>query len=120
MFNVHIQGLQFYGYHGVPEEERAVGHAYCVDVSLEVDGSADETDAIADTVDYAAVSRVVEQVIRGAQCHTVERLAALCAVLILERFPLVHEATVAVSKPCPPMPFVASSAGAEVTRARSP
>ena len=118
MFTVSIEGLAFYGYHGVPAEERAIGHRYLVDVELEVDGAADETDAIADTVDYSEVARLVEHVVREAQCHTVERLAGLCADLLLESFRLILSATVTVRKPHPPMPYIAASAGATVTRTK--
>ncbi len=119
MFTVLIEGLDFYGYHGVSAEERAVGHRYRVDVSLEVSGSAYQTDSISDTVDYGHAASVVERVFREAQCQTVERLAAKMSDQLLRSFPMVQSATVSVRKPEPPMPFVAASAGARVTATRA-
>jgi dihydroneopterin aldolase len=51
---VFVQGIQFYGYHGVAEEERRQGQRFLVDVELSMDlrpaGGSDELSA---SIDYA-------------------------------------------------------------------
>jgi dihydroneopterin aldolase len=115
---VFVHGIEFYGYHGVPEAERAVGHRYLVDVELDVSDQASLSDRIEDTVDYGAVGAMVLE--NGAKpgIATVERLARLIAESILERFPSVKQVTVTVAKPYPPMPVIAQQAGVTLTVGR--
>lgn len=119
MYNVFIEGLEFYGYHGVPAEERAVGHRYIADLWLSVEGRADVSDHIADTVDYAAVGQEVMSAIASAKAHTLEHLAHETCGFILERFPSVASVRLKLSKPYPPTPMIAAKAGVEVVLARS-
>src|SRR5690349_3843039 len=77
MYTVFIRGLEFYGYHGVPAEERFIGHRYRVDLELRVEGTADESDHVSETVDYGAVATFATQVGTNEKAHTVERLARL-------------------------------------------
>ena len=119
MFQVFIRDLEFYAYHGVSAEERAVGHRYLVSCWVQVSGSADSTDDVADTVDYGALAGVLQGVILGSPCLTVERLGALCCDAVLVKFALADSVKVSVSKIAPPMPFIAQEAGAVVKRKRS-
>jgi len=114
MITVFVRGIEFYGYHGVPAEERFIGHRYKVDVEMAVNGHADRTDHISDTVDYGAVATLVTTIGQGEAAHTVERLARLMGERILAEYPLVLGVSVRVSKPLPPAPVIAEEAGAEV------
>jgi dihydroneopterin aldolase len=116
VFTVFIEGLDIYAYHGVPAEERAIGHRYNIDIELTVDGTADATDEISDTVDYATAAQIAEKLIRHSQYQTVERLATAVAESLLEAFPLIRQATVTIRKPMPPAPFIAAAVGASVVR----
>ncbi len=118
-FQVFIRDLEFYAYHGVSAEERAVGHRYLVSCWVQLSGSADATDDVYDTVDYGALAGVLQGVILGSACFTVERLGALCCEAVLDAFPLAHSVKVSVSKIAPPMPFVAKEAGGIVERKRN-
>jgi 7,8-dihydroneopterin aldolase/epimerase/oxygenase len=118
LYTVFIRALEVYAYHGVPAEERALGHRYVVDVELEVAGDADATDDVRDTVDYGEVGQLVEFVVRNEQCFTVERLAALLADRLLSKFELTVEVSVTVEKPMPPMPVIAEACGVTVVRRR--
>lgn len=118
MYTVFVRGLEFYAYHGVPPEERAVGHRYCVDLDLEVEGRADATDRVEDTVDYARAAQIAQAYAQGCQVHTVERLAAGIADEMLAAFPSIVRTRVRVGKVMPPAPVVASEAGVELARTR--
>ncbi len=118
MFNVFIEGLDIYAYHGVPAEERAIGHRYHIDIEMQVDGEADQTDEISQTVDYGAAALLTEQIIRNSQFKTVERLASVVAENLLLAYILVLEVKVSIRKPMPPAPIIAASVGATVVRRR--
>ena len=48
-----LQGMRFYGYHGVNPEEKAQGQTYLVDLEVEVDLARPvRTDVLEDTVSY--------------------------------------------------------------------
>jgi dihydroneopterin aldolase len=118
VFTVFVEGLDVYAYHGVPEAERTVGHRYGIEFELQVEGNADRSDEVSDTVDYAEAAQFVEKLTRESQFRTVERLATVLAESLLERYPLVLSASVTVRKPFPPAPVTASAVGSRVIRKR--
>lgn len=118
VYRVFLKGLECYAFHGVPAEERVVGHRYTTDIELLVDGDAVEDDEIRHTTDYSEVGKVVRHLVETTQHRTLERLVFTACSQILERFPKVTEARVRISKPLPPMPLIAESAGVEVTLKR--
>lgn len=115
MAQIFVYAIEFYGYHGVPEAERSVGHRYMVDVDLDVDERASVTDDVDDTVDYGGIGQLVVQIGTTERVRTVERLAHLIAEAILAHFPKVNSVTISVFKPHPPMPVIASQAGVTLT-----
>ena len=119
MYTVFVRGIDFYGYHGVPAEERHIGHRYRVDMELRVDGSADESDHISDTVDYGAVCRLITRIGVDEKAHTVEKLARLMCERVLTEFPMVSSIWISVAKPLPPAPIMAAEAGVELEVARA-
>lgn len=118
VYTVFLEGIEFYGFHGVPDEERIVGHRYIVHVEAEVDGQAHETDEVSDTVDYGEIAAKVLGVGKGASVRTVERLAKRIGEELLENFPAVRSVEVTVTKPLPPMPHVVDSAGVRIVLER--
>jgi 7,8-dihydroneopterin aldolase/epimerase/oxygenase len=112
-----LNGIQFYGYHGVPDAEQATGHRYEVDVTLETDvTAAAASDDVAQTVDYGAVARAVLDLGTGRQFRLIEALADTIAAQILESHPRVAAVTVRVKKRLPPIPGVVEYAAVEITR----
>ena len=111
-----LQGIQFYGYHGVYDEERRLGQRFLVDVELRLDvsGAASEDDVSA-TVDYGQVQAVVLEIGTREKFKLLETLATRIASAILERFP-IREVTVRATKPAPALPGVLAGVSVEVTR----
>lgn len=105
MDKIILDGLEFYGYHGLLPQEQTLGQRFVVDVELSLDlrraGLTDEPD---DTVDYARVSEMVRAVVEGRPHKLIESLAEKVASVILEHFP-VKEVMVRVKKPQAPLPF---------------
>jgi 7,8-dihydroneopterin aldolase/epimerase/oxygenase len=114
-----LQGIQFYAYHGVPAEERAVGHRYEVDVEVECDlAAAGRSDDVADTIDYGHLARRVVEISRERPFHLIEALAAALAERILGENPPAERVRVRVRKLLPPIDGVVAAAGVEIERAR--
>ena len=119
MYKVFIEDLEFYSYHGVSGEEQKVGHRYIASVVFSVEGTADKTDRVEDTVDYGAAADVIQRVAGSKNFATVERLAAEIADELLRRFQMAKQVEVRIAKRLPPMPHVAAEAGVQITRSRS-
>ena len=71
-----LKGMQFYGYHGVNTEEKALGQSYVVDLTAELDLSRPgATDHLTDTVSYTHLYRQVKQVVEGDSRNLLEAVA---------------------------------------------
>ena len=98
-----LQGMRFYGYHGVNPEEKAQGQSYLVDLEAEVDlAQSGYTDALDDTVSYTHLYRAIRAIMEGPSRNLLERLAQEIADRLLADFPL-EAVTVTVKKPNPPI-----------------
>lgn len=61
MGKIALEGMQFYAYHGVYEEEQIIGNNFMVDIYIETSyGAAAETDDIQDTLNYETVYLVIQ------------------------------------------------------------
>jgi 7,8-dihydroneopterin aldolase/epimerase/oxygenase len=118
MYTVFVEGLEFYAYHGVPAEEKVLGHRYIADIYVEVEGGADDSDKVSETVDYGELGLRVMEFVGSTQGHTLERLAAKICEDVLSQFPLVSEVHIKLAKPHPPTPIIAAMAGVELVRRR--
>jgi 7,8-dihydroneopterin aldolase/epimerase/oxygenase len=115
-----LRGLDLYGHHGVPDEERVVGHRYRLDVELDVRETASLTDDVGGTVDYSALARTVEDAFRSQRDRTLERLARRVGEAVLRGHPRVLRVLVRAVKPLPPMPFTVAEAGVEIVLEPNP
>ena len=98
-----LQGMRFYGYHGVNPEEKALGQTYVVDLEAEADlHRPGRSDAIEDTVSYTHIYRAVRAVVEGDSRNLLEALALAIADRVLADFPL-EAIEVTVKKPNPPI-----------------
>jgi dihydroneopterin aldolase len=80
MGTIVIAGLRELGVHGVLPEEQARPQPFEVDLELTVDmEAAGQSDALDDTVDYAAVAEAVSRVVASERYQLLERLAARIA-----------------------------------------
>jgi dihydroneopterin aldolase len=115
-----LQGIQFYGYHGVPAEEQAVGHRFEADVEVECDlAPAGRSDDVADTIDYGQLARRVVEIARERRYHLIEALAATLAERLLADNPRAVRVRLRLRKLLPPIDGVVAFAGVEIERDRS-
>ena len=95
-----LQGMVFFGRHGVLPAERELGQPFVVDVELWLDlRPAGLSDDLAKTVDYGEVHRVAKQVVEGEPVDLTETVAERIANATLEEHPLVEVVRVKVKKP---------------------
>ncbi len=98
-----LEGMRFYGFHGVNPEERVLGQEYLVDLTVEIDlGRAGRSDRLEDTISYAHIYRAVKEVMEGEPRNLLEAAAQSIADRVLKDFP-VHSVGVRVKKPHPPI-----------------
>lgn len=109
-----LERLRFRAFHGVMEQERAVGNDYEVSLRLAYPlGAATQSDNVADTLNYAAVYTLVRDVM-AQPSRLVERVAARIGERLFEGFPDLESADIRVVKLNPPMGADCAGAGVEL------
>ncbi|MCX6022020.1 MAG: dihydroneopterin aldolase [Chloroflexi bacterium] len=116
---IFLEGMVFYGYHGVHEEERALGQRFEVDLEVETDTSkAGKSDDLNHTVNYSALYRVTKEAVEGTPRNLLEALAEDLAARILAGFPVVA-VRIRIRKPGVAIKgSILSAAGVEIWRRR--
>lgn len=112
---IYVNELEVYGYLGVTPEERKIGHRLKIDAEIIAEVTANETDAVSGTINYAEVASIVIEVTERAKCHTLERLCQVIADRLYAEFPTLFEVTLSINKPAPPIHGVMESAGIQMT-----
>ncbi|MCZ7529911.1 MAG: dihydroneopterin aldolase [Acidimicrobiia bacterium] len=111
-----VSGIRCMGVHGVLPEEKARPQPFEVDVELEVDVStAGQTDALDDTVDYAAVCDGVRAVVESEHYDLLERLATRLTD-VCRTDARVGAATVTVRKMHPPVASLVDHVAVRIRR----
>ena len=115
-----LKGMQFYGYHGVNSEEKALGQSYVVDLEADVDLTVPgATDRLEDTISYTLIYRTVKSVVEGDSQNLLESVAQTTAERLLAELPL-DGVRVRVKKPNPPVKgSVIEYAAVEIYRQRN-
>jgi dihydroneopterin aldolase len=104
---VEVVGLEVFAHHGVYEHERREGQRFLFDVRLTGSGASEQSDRLEHAIDYGAVCDRVVELAGGGPYNLLERLAAVIADDLIERFPAQH-VQVTVHKPQAPVghPFM--------------
>lgn len=115
---IEVSGLSLFTRHGVSDAERELGQRLVVDVALELDDcEAVATDRLEGTIDYGEVCEQVALAAQGRSYSTLERLCAVIADRLIERYG-ADSATVRAAKPEPPIPLPVEEVAVELTRER--
>lgn len=115
---IHVNDMEFWGYHGVFAEETKLGQRFRVTLSLAVDlQEAGQTDNLEKTVNYAEAFFVCQKIVEGEPVKLVETVAERIAQEILTKFEgIVKGCKVMLIKPDPPIPGHYRSVAVEITR----
>ncbi|HEX2924408.1 MAG TPA: dihydroneopterin aldolase [Chloroflexota bacterium] len=114
-----LQGMVFFGYHGVNPEERTLGQRFEVDLEMEMDlAAAGLSDDLSRTVNYASAYKLAREVVEGQPYNLIEAVAERLASAMLSRFP-VEGVRVRLRKPWAPIKgSVLDSVAVEIVRKR--
>lgn len=116
---IRIDGLTLYTHHGVADAEQEVGQRLVLDLELRLGSlAADRSDDVADTVDYGSVTGLAADLATARSYRTLERLAAVIAEAVLERFDRVERVLVRATKPVPPLPWTMAGTSVAIVRCR--
>ena len=114
-----LTGIHGYGFHGLFDHERTNGQDFYVDVVLNLDLSkASLSDAIEDTVNYAAITDLVVAEITSNPVSLIEKLAGRIADEIMNTYQMVFSVDVTVHKPQAPVDASRKDIAVQITRAR--
>jgi 7,8-dihydroneopterin aldolase/epimerase/oxygenase len=103
MITIVLSRIEFDGRHGATAVERRAARKFEVDVELDVEGSAaEQSDRLADTVDYSRVAEVIVGLGVGEPHHLLESLARRMAEGVRARFPAVRRLRLELRKLNPP------------------
>lgn len=99
MDTIFLEGMQFYGYHGVNPEERSLGQRFLVDVEFSTMlQTAGRSDNLTDTINYSSVYKRVRAIVEGPPRSLIEAVAEEIAMTLLNEFPTTR-VVVTVRKP---------------------
>lgn len=116
MDKIRLIGIDFYGHHGLMEEERELGGRFIVDVEVGLDlKRAGSTDSIDHTADYRRIYELVKEVITGRNFKLIEAIAHSVAETVMKELK-VEYVKVRVRKPNPPVNGLLEYAEVEVER----
>jgi len=111
-----MQGMEFYGYHGVLPAEQEIGQRFLVDLELatylEHPGRLDD---VSETIDYSEVYGLVEKIVTEERFNLIEALAERISQAVLGRYS-VEEVMVRVKKPHAPLGCIFEYVGVEIRR----
>src|ERR1700722_19968519 len=109
---LHLRALRAVGAHGLLPEERVRAQPFEVDLDIDADlRAAGQSDDLADTIDYGAVSEAVAALVRGPHADLLEHLAQRIATKVLDvAGPRAQSVTVTLRKLRPPVPVDMASA----------
>jgi dihydroneopterin aldolase len=113
-----VDGVRFWGRHGVTDAEQAVGGWFSVDAELAVDlRAAALSDELAATIDYGRVVQRIVETGTAIRARLIERVAGAIAEALLREFP-AEQVTVRVRKLTAPLGGHTGTPGVELTRRR--
>jgi dihydroneopterin aldolase len=99
MDTIAVRGIRAYGKHGANPGERDREQPFDLDLEIDVDlSAARNSDALSDTIDYAALH---EAIVRTVETHSYALLERLGSVIVAEIFtdPRITAARLTLAKP---------------------
>lgn len=117
MDKIILEGMQFYGYHGLFPEEKRIGQRFNVDLELFADThKAGQTDDMNDSIHYGHAYDIVKEIVEQRIVNLIETVAEQIAAALLDHFEGLHACRVKVIKPDAPIPGHFKSVAVEIYR----
>lgn len=120
MDKIFLKELQFYGYHGLFDEERKLGQRFLVDATLHTPlRKAGLSDDMLDSIHYGEAFDVIKEIVEGEPVNLIEAVAERIAGGLLEKFPVLEACLIKVTKPNPPIHGHYQAVAVEIFRERT-
>ncbi len=116
-YDILINKLEFFGFHGVLEEEKRLGQKFIISGKLTVNSpDALKEDNCEKTVNYSEVCHLIGEIVEKERFNLIESLGDEIARRILLEFPLVDSVTIQVDKPWAPIRLNVENVAVVITR----
>lgn len=116
---IKLNRMEFYGYHGVFQEENKLGQRFVVDLEVEVDlKEAGELDDLELSVNYGQLYFDVKEIVEGKPYKLIEAVAEKISQVLLSSYARINSVKVCLIKPDPPIPGHYKSVAVEIVRSR--
>ncbi|TAH14236.1 MAG: dihydroneopterin aldolase [Runella slithyformis] len=110
MGTISLEGLEFFAYHGVYDEEQKIGNKYAIDIIIEADvAEAAQTDRLRDTINYEIIYKITAEVMQR-RARLLEHIGYQIIAQIRAAYPNIESVSVGVSKFNPPVGGVCTRA----------
>lgn len=114
-----MQGMRFYGYHGVLDKEKLMGQEFVVDCEMLTNFKrAAEKDDINLTINYAVIYENVKKIVENEKYDLIETVAERIAQCILDN-KRIDEVIIRVKKPQAPISGEFKHMAVEISRRNS-
>jgi dihydroneopterin aldolase len=94
---IHLNDVQFYGYHGLYKEEQKLGNNFIVNLSIDFFPSVNKITAIEETIDYVSVYNIVKQRMQ-TPTPLLETIVGDIADAIFTQFKLAQKVNIQITK----------------------
>ncbi len=116
---IELRGLRIAALCGALPEERVRRQPFSFDIDVHADISmACQSDDLADTINYGALTADVQAMVEAEQFTLLERMAERVAEVVLAN-PQAQAVDVAVRKLRPPVPEMLETSGVRIHRSRA-
>lgn len=113
---VSLEGVEFFAFHGVYEEERRIGNRFSIDIAVDTDvSSAGISDELKDTVDYEKIYQLMAEVMAQPSA-LLEHIAESIIDSVKNYYPQIRSVRIKVSKLNPPIGAICKSASVTLER----
>jgi dihydroneopterin aldolase len=97
IMTIHLNDVQFYGYHGLYEEEKKLGNTFIVNLSIDFIPGVNKISFIQETIDYVQVYDLLKERM-AIPTPLLETIVEDIASRILIEFPIAHKVTIQITK----------------------
>jgi len=103
MGKIHLEGMEFFAYHGCFNEEQIIGTRFLVDLVVGADTlPAEQSDKLNDTLNYTELYQIIKLEMQ-IKSHLLEHVAGRIVVSLCSRFPQINSINLKIAKLNPPV-----------------
>ncbi len=118
MIQIHLEQLQFFGYHGLYPEERLIGGNFIVDITIDHQPNNQIIYTLEETIDYSIVYEMIHQRMK-IPTNLLETIATEFCFEIINKFESVQAIRFSIKKLHPPIHQFTGNVGVSFQLKRS-